>query len=171
MGVLTVVSPLWVWLAPSPTQVAQTARLFATGGVETLVSFALDATPAPGGFPRYTPVAATHRKFATPAVPLYVLVGTLDPQTPHGLGAWYARGLGPKATLVTVPYAAHGTTNPDDPCVLNMVADFLLAFGEAPMNTTCVAREPAPDFGGAHTGTKQVALQAFGVTDLWNSGE
>ena len=145
---------------------AQTDRLFATAGVEMLVSRARDVSK----FPTYVPNAATYRKFASPTVPLLLLAGTLDPQTPHGLGAWYAKGLGENATLVTVPYAAHGTTNPDDMCVLHMVAEYLVAFGTKPANTTCLKGRHPPDFEGALPGTQDISLGAFGTADLWNTG-
>ena len=146
-------------------QVAQTDRLFATAGVEMLVSRARDVAK----FPTYVPNAATYRKFASPTVPLLLLVGTLDPQTPHGLGPWYAKGLGQNATLVTVPYAAHGTTNPDDMCVLHMVAEYLVAFGAKPANVTCLKGRRPPDFEGELPATQKISLGAFGTTDLWNT--
>ena len=146
-------------------QVAQTARLFATAGVEMLAAFARDVSQ----FPRYTPNSITAEKYATPQVPLLVLAGTLDPQTPHGLGSWYASKLGRMARRVTVPYAAHGTTNPDDMCVLNMVADYLGAFGKKAANASCLEERNAPDFEGALPDTQATALEWFGTSQLWGS--
>ena len=80
-------------------------RTFATAGVELLLSHARDVE----GFPTYVPDPRTYRKFAQPTMPLQLLVGTLDPQTPYGLGPWFADGLGDASSLVTVPYATHGT--------------------------------------------------------------
>ena len=116
---------------------------------------------------RYTPSSITAEKYATPTVPVLVLVGTLDPQTPHGLGSWYASRLGPMAHRVTVPYAAHGTTNPQDMCVLTMVADYLGSFGHAAANTSCLVGRDAPDFEGALPDTQQIAMGWFGTPALW----
>jgi hypothetical protein len=88
-------------------------------------------------------------------------------QTPHGLGPWFAAGLGANATLVTVPFAAHGTANPDDMCVLTMVADYLLAFGAAPANTSCLEGRLPPDFDGDLPATDQIARTWFGSAGLW----
>lgn len=143
-------------------QVVQASRLF-TSGAELVVSYARD-----NGFPRYTPNPTTYKKFATPNVPLLLLVGTLDPQTENGLGAWFVDGLGANATLTTVPYAAHGTVGPSDPCVLQIATDYLLAFGTRPANTSCLASESAPDFEGSLSSTQEFSLASFGTSDLWN---
>ena len=113
---------------PSYAQLeASSQRVFATAGVELLVAHARDVD----ALPLYAPDARTYRRFARPAalnggagLPLAVLVGTLDPQTPFGLGPWFVRGLGLSTgdALVAVPYATHGTVGSGDACVLNMAA-------------------------------------------------
>jgi hypothetical protein len=86
--------------------VVSSQKVLATGGVELLISHARDVD----NFPTYAPDARTYRKFASPTMPLRLLVGTLDPQTPFGLGKWFVDGLGlPKDSLVAVPWAVHGT--------------------------------------------------------------
>jgi hypothetical protein len=35
-----------------------------------------------------------NKKYAKPQMPVYILVGTLDPQTMSGLGLWFKNGLG-----------------------------------------------------------------------------
>ena len=149
-------------------------RVFATAGVELLAAHARDVDD----LPRYTPDARTYRRFANlsaasgaPGVPLKILVGTLDPQTPAGLGPWFARGLGldPADAVVAVPYACHGTVGSGDQCVLDMAAAYLFAFGQAPMNTTCLADIAAPDFEGtAARSTEEISMQYFGTPRLWN---
>jgi hypothetical protein len=88
--------------------VVSSQKAFATGGVELLIAHTRDVD----GFPTYVPDARTYRKFASPKMPLKVLVGTLDPQTPFGLGKWFVDGLGlEQDALVAVPWAVHGTVS------------------------------------------------------------
>lgn len=147
-------------------QVNRTGRLFATAGPELILSYAIS-----NGFPRYTPNATYYKQFATLQQPTKILVGTLDPNTPHGLGVWLQNAYDGKAELITVPYSAHGTVNPSDLCVLNAVTDWLSGFAQHPMNTTCLAEIPAPDFDGAEASTQAVAKSQFGGTGvLWDTG-
>ena len=69
-----------------------------------------------------------------------------------------------------LPFSAHGTVNPTDPCVLNFVTDWLAAFGAQSMNTSCLASIPAPDFSGTGAAALFTAQQQFGAgSSLWNS--
>ena len=52
-----------------------------------------------------------------------------------------------------------------------MIQDYLFAFGDASMNTTCLADIPPPDFEGSTADAKQIAKEYFGTTDLWNANE
>ena len=147
-------------------QVAQSTRRLSSAGVELLVSYARDVSKVP----LYPPHPAIYRRFAILKAPLLMLVGTLDPQTPHGLGRWFAAGLGPNTRLVTVPFAAHGTLNPGDPCVLEMVSDYLTSFGARTANASCLERRSPPDFEGLTKDVQGTARDAFGTDDLWNVG-
>lgn len=73
------ISELWSPADPRPEVLAaRDARLlFTTGSVGELARFVAAWQP-----PRYV-VDARHRRWATPPVPMLLLNGTLDPQTPH----------------------------------------------------------------------------------------
>jgi pimeloyl-ACP methyl ester carboxylesterase len=146
-------------------QVNRTGQLFGTASPELILSYAIE-----NGFPRYTPNPAYYKKFAQLQQPTKILVGTLDPNTPHGLGVWLQNAYGNNnAELITVPYSAHGTVNPEDPCVLNFVTDWLCSFDQQPLNKSCLAHIPAPDFSGAAATTKAVAKSLFGSGSLWDT--
>jgi len=138
------------------------SRLFAPSGASMSVEYSRTK-----GWPLYNPNPATFRRFAQPDIPVIILSGTLDPNTPHGLGTWFQMGLGPNATLVTVPYAAHGTVNPDAPCVLALAAEFLGSFGKS-LNTSCLNTIPVPDFEGDRPETAALSMHYFDTTALWN---
>ena len=57
---------------------------------------------------------------------------------------------------------------PDNMCVLNMAVDYLCGFGARPLNTSCLADLPAPDFEGTGVDAQQLAMDKFGTKDLWN---
>jgi hypothetical protein len=57
---------------------------------------------------------------------------------------------------------------PNNILVLNMATDYLCGFGERPMNTTCLAGLPPPDFDGTGAEAQQLAMEMFGTPDLWN---
>lgn len=156
---------------PFNQQANQTSRQLTDATPQTLLSFARDGGSTP--IARYTPNPATAMKFASPKVPVLVLVGTLDPNTPHGLGPWIVDGLGSNARLLTVPYSAHGTVNYQAPCVNSIAFNFLLAFGStsaADVDTSCMSTIQAPDFDGRLDATQQLAKTYYGTTDLWNAG-
>jgi hypothetical protein len=98
-----------------------------------------------------------------------ILVGSLDPQTPQGLGVWFQNGLGKNAKLVTVPYALHGTLDPSNPCVISIATQFFASQG-AGFDSSCLKSIQSPDFDGSEEEAQQISLQAFGTTDLWNNG-
>jgi pimeloyl-ACP methyl ester carboxylesterase len=151
-------------------QVNQTARLLADATPQTMAAFARDSG---SGVPRYTPNAATAMKVAQPSVPLLITVGTLDANTPQGMGLWLANALGSNARLLTIPYATHGTVSPASPCVTNIALNFLLSFGAisaAGVDSSCLSTLSPPDFDGQLQATQQLSQTFFGTTDLWNAG-
>lgn len=141
-------------------QVLLTSRVFADASPELQVSFARQF------WPLYTPHSETYMRFARPTVPVIVMVGTLDPNTPHGNGIWLANGLGDNATLITVPFAAHGTFSPGADCPNSIISRFLLSLGKKP-DTTCLSQIPPPDFGGAQNSTIRLSNEFFGTENLW----
>ena len=143
-------------------QVLLSSRVLADATVELLVSYARLT------WPLYTPNATYYRKFAAPTVPVLVIVGTLDPNTPHGNGPWFQSGLGAHVKLVTVPFAAHGTLAFGADCANGIILDFLLSFG-AQLDTACLATIPVPDFDGVTADGKTIAAEYFGAgVTLWN---
>lgn len=174
LGAIIVMSELYSF-APAgreltyTEQVFRTGRLLATATPELMFGRLTASFKAPY---TYTPDPTVYRKYANaPYTPIVVLVGTLDPNTEHGLGARLAAGLGVNARLVTVPYQAHGTFNAEDPCVLAFVEDWLSSFGTISVAglQECVDAAPAPDFDGCAEKSRELALQMFGTRDLWNS--
>lgn len=148
-------------------QVLITDRLFSSGNGELSVSYAKYVSKIPS----YTPYPECYLRFAKVDVPVLVTVGTLDPNTEHGLGPWYTNGLGNTTTFVSVPYATHGILAYDAPCANSIIVSFLNSLGAAPLDTSCLADLQAPDFDGSEEDTQQLSLQMFGTTDLWNAGQ
>jgi hypothetical protein len=111
-----------------------------------------------------------NKKYAKPTFPVYLLTGTLDPQTPNGYAHWYGNGLGSSATVLDVPFEAHGTFNYENKCVQSIVLQILNTWGKGPLDTSCLAFQTPPDFDGSDADTQQLSVTAFGVADLWNIG-
>ncbi|KAI9007744.1 Alpha/Beta hydrolase protein [Hyaloraphidium curvatum] len=145
-------------------QVNRTARMLTDAGPQLSVSLARETVP------RYNPDPRVFKRYAKPTMPVMILAGTLDPNTPQGLGPWFRDGLG-NATLVTVPYAAHGTLEPTALCVGSIAFPFLLSFGAVRPGTACLANITAPDFQGDSQQTKLASRQFFGTTDVWNEDQ
>jgi pimeloyl-ACP methyl ester carboxylesterase len=149
-------------------QVTRSHRLLADAHPELDISFGRNVSK----WPLYTPNPATHRRYAKlpDKLPALLMVGNLDPQTPHGLGIWFQRGLGGASAIkmLTVPWAAHGTVNPIYPCSFGIASAF---FKDpfVPVDTRCLAEVPTPDFDGANSQTQAISASAFGTKDLWNN--
>ena len=97
-------------------------------------------------------------------MPLLIAAATLDPNTAFGLGVWLTNSMGPNAQMVTVPYAWHGVLDPSQPCAADIIAKFLLAFGELTDLsgvTGCLADQPVPDYDGVLAASQQKALESF----------
>ena len=147
-------------------QLVVMSRLFSDGGGQYSSSFARDVSH----WPRYTPNPIS-RTFASPAVPVLILAGTLDPNTQFGLGKWYRGGLGVNAQLVEVPYATHGTLTATDTCVHLILTDFFTSWGTS-VNTSCIYSDyySLPDFDGSEAPAQGLSQYMFGTADVWNNG-
>eukprot|EP00762_Andalucia_godoyi_P006031 ANDGO_00105.mRNA.1 hypothetical protein PPTG_15474 len=143
-------------------QVYETGRVFADASPQLVVSRIRRVLPL------YTPDPSTYKKFASPSMPVLVMVGTLDPNTPHGLGRWFVDGLGPSATLVTIPFSAHGTVAYNAPCANAIAFSFLFSFGSVMPDMSCLNTIPVPDFDGVTVDIQQMSQLYFGTTNLWN---
>ena len=113
---------------------------------------------------------ATNKQYAKPTYPVYLLTGTLDPQTPNGYAHWFANGLGSSAKVIDIPFEVHGVFNYDNTCVQSIVLQILNTWGKGPLDTACLAFQRPPDFDGSDVSTQQLSVTAFGVADLWNIG-
>jgi len=138
-------------------QVQRSARMFASGA-ELLVSYARNVTD----FPRYEVDSSVYMKFATPTIPVLILVGTYDANTENGLGYWFQRGLGSMATVLNVPYNSHITLSADDLCVDSIVLQFFESLGKS-YDTTCLNNFAAPDWDGSSQAVRNYSMQIFGT--------
>ena len=144
-------------------QVQESSRLLSEGSGQFVTSYARDVS----NVPLYVPNPATFFKFAHPSVPVLILVGTMDPNTEQGLGPWLQNGLGGNATLLTVPYSAHGTVNPSNLCVDSILLEFISSLGQS-YDPSCLSSIPQPDWEGTEEATEQLSMSLFGTPDLWN---
>lgn len=171
-------------------QTANTAREFADASPQFILSLARE----PGNGPLFTPVPATYNRIARPTRPVLIMVrfnaggkqylglgpiitlrvsplqdAGLDSNTFYGNGIFTRDAMGANATLVTVPWAWHGTLDPNQPCASSIIVAFLTAFGADPRpNTSCLANAPVPDYEGTGAAAKARAKSAFGTESLWN---
>ena len=163
LGIATTigVSELYSSFSPHPLsysqQVQRSARMFASGA-ELLVSYARNVTD----FPRYEVDSSVYMKFATPTIPVLILVGTYDANTENGLGYWFQRGLGSMATVLNVPYNSHITLSADDLCVDSIVLQFFESLGKS-YDTTCLNNFAAPDWDGSSQAVRNYSMQIFGT--------
>jgi pimeloyl-ACP methyl ester carboxylesterase len=108
-------------------------------------------------WPLYTPNYPTFGKFAKTSTPILLLSRTLDPNTSHAMAHWVWKGLGGNAQLVRVPYAAHGTVNPTAPCVAQIALKFLMSYGLASIDRSCLSQIAPPDFDGTLAATQAIS--------------
>jgi pimeloyl-ACP methyl ester carboxylesterase len=124
------------------------------------------------GWPTYAPGAAAS-EYAATSIPLLMLSGGLDPQTPPAVSEpLRARYTAPNQTFVSVPYAAHcvldqSPLTPDAPgadntCGESLVRQFLTG-PTAPLDQACLGLVRPPDFTGTQTGAQVL----FGDTSVW----
>jgi pimeloyl-ACP methyl ester carboxylesterase len=122
-------------------------------------------------WPRYSHDAYVG-KYPDTKVPILMMNGTLDPQTPLDFAEEVAKHYGgAKQKLVTIPRAAHAviyqsptSLAPHTPCGLTIWRQ-LLADPEATLDTSCTADVMAHDFQG----DAQLAQFVFGTSSLWSA--
>jgi hypothetical protein len=124
------------------------------------------------GWPTYAPDASA-AEYAATSVPLLMLSGEFDPQTPPAVSEPIrAHYTAPNQTFVSVPYAAHcvldqspltpDAPGPDHTCGESLVRQFLTD-PKAPLDQACVGVLRPPDFTGTQTGAQVL----FGETSVW----
>ncbi|MBI5537645.1 MAG: alpha/beta fold hydrolase [Deltaproteobacteria bacterium] len=109
------------------------------------------------------------RKYAESKVPMLMLNGTLDTQTPIDTAQlvkpYYSAE---HQTFVTIPYANHGTIiegiqTGQEPCGAHLIIDFVKS-PTSPLNTSCTQQTVPPDFSDS-----SMAPMIFGTADLWEN--
>eukprot|EP01105_Mastigella_eilhardi_P020222 TRINITY_DN4799_c0_g1_i4.p1 TRINITY_DN4799_c0_g1~~TRINITY_DN4799_c0_g1_i4.p1 ORF type:complete len:276 (+),score=72.77 TRINITY_DN4799_c0_g1_i4:839-1666(+) len=126
---------------------------------------------------RYEPDEYANGFFKVNGLPVLMMNGNLDPQTPLYLGTEVHRHLvaGTSPTSVTfelVDLAVHCTManspvdNSDVPCGLQMMLSWL-GSGLQAVNTTCLAHLLPVDWEGTTPDTQDLSTEMFGVPDLW----
>jgi len=122
-----------------------------------------------GGWPRYRPDDLVGT-FPQTQVPMLLLAGTLDPQTPLAFAqAAAARFRAPNQRLIILPGAAHGTVvaspvqSSDQDCGLQLTLGFLQAPTQAP-DLSCIDDLKPVDFQGEML----VSMALFGTPDTWS---
>ncbi len=133
--------------------------VFATGGP-------VEAARLQPSWPVY-PLDEFVTERAHTSVPMLMLSGTLDPQTPPSLARPLSGADGPGQHFVSVPWAAHGVvfqspTEDGTQCGAELMADFLR--DPLTLDRGCIDRLRRPDFDGA-----QVARDYLGLEDLWDA--
>ena len=117
-------------------------------------------------WPTYDPGELADR-WAETRVPMLMLSGTLDPQTPPAVAAAAGEHFtGAQQHYVQVPWAAHGVvfqspTVDGTQCGAELMADFVRAPDE--VDRSCLRRVKRPEFDGA-----DAARDFLGMDDLWD---
>ncbi|KAH3764241.1 alpha/beta hydrolase fold [Pelomyxa schiedti] len=122
---------------------------------------------------RYTPDEYANNLPSVSGLPLLMLNGNLDPQTPlYFAEEVYNHYAGPTVTFEIVNAAVHCTIanspvdNSDTPCGLQMVVGWILSDTKT-LDTTCLDHLVPIDWAGTTTDDQQLSLTTFGVTDMW----
>ncbi len=151
-----------MWREPTGAELAALADASFDGGATAGLG------PLYADWPRYQADALVDGRAAS-GVPVLMLHGGLDPQTPLAAAA-SLRALfdGPAQRFVQFPFAPHGivdttvTAAGGETCGTAIVGDFLAAPAAAPA-TGCAATAAALDFAGEAS----VSTWLFGVSDPW----
>lgn len=150
---------------PGPDELAAIhAGLLVSDGGSVQLAEAIRAWP----WPAY-PQAAEWDAWAPLLQPALLLNGTLDPQTPHFLLESAAQHFsGPLRYYLEVPGAPHGALmyapgSGGVPCGMQLTLDFL-ARPQAPLDTSCLGRLPAPSYRPA----PEYAMALLGTPDAWD---
>lgn len=129
------------------------------------------------GWPVYPADAGTHQWPVT-EIPMLLLNGDMDPQTPVEFARFAKRHYpGERQYLVELPTANHGTLlwtllqdidiSNVDTCAGRILFDFVND-PDTPPDTTCTARMIQPDFSGTSDQARDAALRYFGTSSLWD---
>jgi len=160
-------SELWPNQHPNPADVeAEQATLHVTTGLAPRVTAVQDIWPAYAD-DQYVD------NWADTSVPILMMNGDLDPQTPIWVAEPAGQNLnGPNQQFVMVPRSAHWPRNAtpvaapgDQPCGLSIMLGFLLD-PNTPVDQSCLATIPEEAF----TGVAENNLYVFGNADLWENG-
>lgn len=123
------------------SQIELMSRMTVSGSAQYFISYAISEMK----WPQYTVKPQLYLTYAKPTVPVIILVGTFDSNTPYGMSQVFANGLrenNPQANvnIGTVPYSLHGTLEATAYCVQSIIVPFMSAFGSQPANFSCLPR-------------------------------
>ena len=83
------------------------------------------------------------------------------------MGPWLENGLdSDNVTLLTVPYAVHGTFNSYDTCVQSIVVEYFGSMGSS-YDASCLNDYPAPDFDGSDAATQVCYSTHCVILNIW----
>lgn len=106
-------------------------------------------------------------------VPILMLNGDLDPNTPFAWAAWAARSLaGTKAVLVPFHEAPHGVVVYGDvpgtkvPCGMTIMGTFINSKDHV-ADTSCIKKSAPIDWKGVDEVTMAKSFEVFGTRDMW----
>ncbi|NUP04968.1 MAG: alpha/beta fold hydrolase [Polyangiaceae bacterium] len=161
-------SELWPNANEHPTLRAINAE---QAGLEVTVGLTPRVTEVQGIWPAY-PDDEYVEEWADTDIPLLMMNGDLDPQTPIWVAQPAAEHLhAANQQFVRVPRSAHCVVaatpvaqSSDQSCGLTMMLSFLQD-PNVPVDTSCIANIPAESF----TGVPANNLYVFGIQDLWEN--
>ncbi len=159
-------SEMWADPSPSPEELARRSH-------EALISpdATLDLIALRERWPRYAPDALAGA-WASVQVPMLMLNGNLDPQTPLSIAAPAAEAFSaPGQTFIEIDGGGHAAifqapTEGGGSCGLELISAFLREPG-APLDRGCLGRLRALDFDG----DPRAARWMLGSSDPWGGGQ
>lgn len=129
-------------------------------------------------WPRYQPNKAFYAKYATPKMPVLILDGKFDQDTPI---SWaentynnYVNNGSTKPTFVEIPLASHGTltTSPvidkKETCGIQLITSFILS-GTKSIDRSCLKKLKPIDYAGKTAETKNLADIWFNTSNVWGT--
>lgn len=117
------------------------------------------------------------QKFPKTNVPMLMMNGTTDPQTPLEMavksGQYFT---GPSQTFVTLPFATHGVIQHSpldrpwplglEPCGSNLMGQFINNPQE-PLDESCTSQVYPVEFDPSSENNRKTSLTYFGTDDMW----
>lgn len=176
LGDNILLSEMWYGTDPSktPPSVEELQRIsdeafFATYGPPSLAA-------EYDGWDRYSPNATYYNLYPKISIPLALLNGDLDPQTPYFWAATASRKIteiGTKHSFITVPRSTHCTTfgaptiDGGPTCGMQLLKSFVLSPNHS-LDTKCLPRVLPIDFAGTTNVSIGLSKVFFNTPDMWS---